>query len=394
MRREDFDEGATGCLVGTISGQLAFVPNPLPPELDLRPLAMALADAVEAVGELNGIGRTLESPYLLIHPLQTKEALTSSSMEGTYSTVDELMLLEAGSEQSGSDDTREVRNYRSALAQGITSLSTLPLCMRTICDAHATLLRDLPPARGHRGRPGELKDQQNWIGARNIEQARFVPPPPMESREALYALESYIQRDDRRSVHPLIDAALIHYQFETIHPFADGNGRVGRILIPVFLVERGFLQQPLLYLSPALEHSKDAYIDLMFEVSRSGDWTRWIEFFLGAIQMSARQTIDVADALFGLRRRYRETFQTARRSALLLRLIDRLFEQPVFKIPQIEAALGITYPSAQKLVETLADEGIVEEVRGTAHPKYFAAREIMRAIDTIGRARPAERTPS
>lgn len=393
MRREDFRASATGRLVPTISGQSAFVPDTLPPALDLHALAMPLADAVEAVGELNGIGRTLENPYLLIRPLQTKEALTSSSMEGTYSTIDELMLLEAGSEGTGSGDTREVRNYGRALAQTIASLNTLPLCLRTICDAHATLLGGLPPARGHRGRPGELKDQQNWIGARTIEQARFIPPPPAESREALFALEGYIQRDDRKSLHPLIDAALIHYQFETIHPFADGNGRVGRIIVPVLLLERGLLHQPLLYLSPFLERRKDDYIDLMFEVSRSGDWTSWIRFFLGAVGSSARQTIEVADRLFVLRRDYRAAFQTARRPALLLRLIDRLFERPIFSIPQVEAALDISYPSAQKNIETLVSAGIVEEVIGTAYPKFFAARDIIRAIEDIGRSvEPGERS--
>lgn len=381
MLRAEFEGSPTGRLVRTIAGQPAFVPASLPPALDLAALAMPLAEASQAIGELNGIGRTLDNPYLLIRPLQTKEALTSSSMEGTYSTIDDLMLLEAGSEQSGGADTREVRNYGRALSEAIASLDSLPLCLRTICNAHSTLLSGLPAGRGHRGRPGELKDQQNWIGSRAIETARFVPPPPSESREAMYALERYIQREDRADLHPLIDAALIHYQFETIHPFADGNGRVGRILVPVLLIERGLLHQPLLYLSPFLERRKDDYIDLMLDVSRSGDWSAWVSFFLGAVAQSAKHAVAVADRLFALRERYRRTFQTSRRSALLLRLIDRLFERPIFSIPQIERELKITYPSAQKNVETLLDAGIVEEIPHTSYPKLFAARELIRAID-------------
>lgn len=255
MKREDFVRSPSGSLVPTERGQWAFVPNPLPPQLDLGPLAETIADAAQALGELNGIGRTLTNPLLLITPLQTREALASSSMEGTYTTIDALMIVEAGGPETDPTlDTREVANYRRALANAVASLSDLPLSIRTLCDAHRTLLQNIARHRGATVRAGDLKILQNFIGARTIEDARFVPPPPREATECLSAMERYIHREDRLGIPVLVDAALIHYQFETIHPFADGNGRVGRMLIPLFLMSRGVMHQPLLYLSPVLEN--------------------------------------------------------------------------------------------------------------------------------------------
>ena len=367
----------------TIDGQAAFVPNPLPGAFDAGQTVTALASASHALGELNGIGRTLENPYLLVTPLQAKEALTSSSMEGTYTTLDDLMLFEAGLDDEGrlAPDTREVRNYSVALRQAIDSLDDLPLCLRTIRNAHATLLAGLQRERGGSIDPGEFRDTQNWIGARAIARARFVPPPPREAKEALYQLESYIQRENRDNLPPLIDAALVHYQFEAIHPFADGNGRVGRILIPIFLMERGVLSRPLLYLSPFFEAHKDEYIDHMYAVSRSGNWVSWIEFFLHGVEQSARRATSTADRLLALRLEYRVRLQKAGRSALLLALVDYVFLRPIFTIPAIAAHLEVTYRAAQKNVEMAASVGVIEEVQNTSHPKYFAARELLNAVN-------------
>jgi Fic family protein len=318
----------------------------------------------------------------LIVPLQAKEALTSSSMEGTYTTLDDLMLFEAGMEDMGrlAPDTREVRNYAAALRQAIESLESLPLCLRTICDTHATLLSGPKSERGGSTPPGNLRDSQNWIGARTIEKARFVPPPPKEAREALYKLESHIQRERDRYPH-LVDAAIIHYQFETIHPFADGNGRVGRILIPILLIERRVLKAPLLYLSPFFEAHKDEYIDRMYEVSRSGEWVPWVRFFLKGVEEEAIRATKTAERLFALRANYRATLQKAGRSALLLAIVDYLFQSPVFTIPSVAAHLDVTYRAAQKNIETVLSVGIVQEVENTSHPKFFAARELLRVVN-------------
>jgi Fic family protein len=379
--RKHFEASPAGHLVPTLHGQWAFVPNDLPPVFDNAPILTRLVSATQALGELNGILRTLPDPYILIQPLQAREALTSSSMEGTYTTVDALLLAEAGYGASGeSSDTREVLNYSLALRNAVRSLDEIPLSLRTIRGAHRDLLKGVTRARGAAIEPGEFKQHQNWIGSASIETARFVPAPPKESYDALCRLELYAQRADRDTTPPLIDAALIHYQFEAIHPFADGNGRVGRILIPVALFERKALLHPALFISPVLERRKDEYIDAMFEVSRSGAWENWLAFFLSVVEETCRETIAIADRLFLLRERYRKALQSAGRSALLLSIVDRLFTRPVFSIPQLADYLGVTYPAAQKNLETVLSLGFVEEVPETAHPKYFAAREIMNTI--------------
>lgn len=383
MVTSELSKSPTGRLVPTIEAQWAFVPDPLPASFDLGDVIVELDSASRALGELNGIGRTLDNPYLLITPLQAKEALTSSSMEGTYTTLDDLMLFEAGLEDDRrlAPDTREVRNYSVALREAIDSLDELPLCVRTIRSAHATLMSGLQRERGGSATPGEFRDGQNWIGARLIERARFVPPPAQEARQALFALEGYLQRETKDDLPSLIDAAITHYQFEAIHPFADGNGRVGRILIPILLQERGVLKRPLLYLSPFFESNKDEYIDRMYEVSRSGDWASWVRFFLKGVQQSAIRATATADRLFAMRSDYRARLQQAGRSALLLAIVDNLFERPVFTIPMVAAHLEVTYRAAQLNIDTIMSVGIVEEVEGTSHPKYFAARELLRAVN-------------
>ena len=374
----------TGTLVPTLGGQWAFDPADLPPSLDLSALASDLADATLALGELNGIGRTLPNPYLLIAPLQAKEALTSSSMEGTYATATQLLLYDAGLDQTATAEAREVSNYARALREAIDSLRTLPLCLRTIRKAHETLLGGLGRGRGGHTGHGEFLGQQNWIGARSIEGARYIPPPPQQARERMHALEGYIQRDDRAGMPALVDAALIHYQFETIHPFLDGNGRVGRILIPLFLFERGTIRQPLLYLSPYLERHKDEYIDRMFEVSRVGDWAGWIGFFLRVVRESCVETVAIADRLLALQASYRAKLSGAGRSSLPLAIVDHLFQHPIVSVPQVQSLLGTTYPSAQKNLWIVEEAGIVEHVEGTSHPRYFRANDILNIISDAG----------
>jgi Fic family protein len=375
-----FQRSPAGRLVPTLNGQFGFVPNPLPPVISSDAILSGLVNATQALGELNGVLRTLADPYLLIQPLQAREALTSSSMEGTFTTVDALLLAEAGFGGAQGNDTREVFNYSIALRNAVSSLEKIPLSLRTIRGVHSDLMRGVTRFRGANVRAGEFKQHQNWIGAAAIEAARFVPTPPSETPDCLSQLELYLHRPDRDRTPALIDAALMHYQFETIHPFADGNGRVGRILIPVMLYERRALTHPALFPSRALEMRKDDYIDRMFEVSRSGDWIGWINFFMEIVAQTCRDTIATADTLMTMRERYRKQLQEAGRSALLLSSVDRLFIHPVFSIPQLAEHLDVTYPAAQKNLNTLRRLGIVEEVNGTSHPKYFAAREILNTI--------------
>ena len=382
MQHADFAASPTGSLVSTEMGQWAFVPKPLPPHgLDYARLARPLSEAAEAIGELNGIGRSVRNPYLLISPLQRREVISSSSMEGTYTTVDALLLAEAGGEESATPDTREVLNYSRALADAIGSLADLPLSLRTLRDAHRTLLDDVGRGRGATVRAGEFKQHQNFIGThgKGIESARFVPPPPQQALECLDALERYWHREED-GIDTLIDSALIHYQFETVHPFADGNGRVGRMLIILHLFMRNKLIQPLLYLSPVFEERKDEYIDRMYAVSRNGDWEGWIVFFLNVMRDSARNTITLAEQILTLQTRYRDELQRNYRSNNLLAVVDYLFEQPVVSIPTLKDRLGVTYHAARKTVETLIAEKILSEIPNKANPRLFAARAIIELI--------------
>lgn len=393
MKREDFAGSPTGRLVPTERGQWAFVPNDLPAaNLDMAALAEPLAQAAQLLGELNGIGRTLADPYLLIRPLQVREAITSSSMEGTYTTLNDLLFLEAGeAEHTRPPDTREVFNYRRALSLAIESLNDLPLSLRTLRDAHGRLLTGVAAHRGASAQAGEFKQHQNFIGAYEIENARFIPPPPRESLESLDKLEKHIQREDRLGIPDLIDSALIHYQFETIHPFADGNGRVGRMLITLHLYMRGVIRQPILYLSPVFERRKDEYIDRLYEVSRRGAWNEWITFFLDVVSEACKKAIGTTDKLVALQKDFRRRLREAGRSANLVTICDHLFRSPVVSIPKVADVLKVQYRSAQLNVDSLVKVGILEEIPGTSNPKFFIAREVR---DIINESIPSHARPS
>jgi Fic family protein len=393
MKREEFSASPTGRLVPTERGQWAFVPHDLPaPDLKMADLAAALAEAAQLLGELNGIGRTLPDPCLLIRPLQVREAITSSSMEGTYTTIDDLLLLEAGeAEHNRTADTREVFNYRRALSNAIESLNGVPLSLRTLREAHRTLLSGVAPHRGANAQAGEFKQHQNFIGAYEIENARFIPPPRQEALAALDKLEKYIQREDRLGIPDLIDSALIHYQFEAIHPFADGNGRVGRMLITLHLFMRRAIRQPILYLSPVFERRKDEYIDRLYNVSRHGAWNEWVSFFLDVVAEACRKAIDTTDSLLALQKDFRNRLRSAGRSANLITICDQLFRSPIVTIPRIADNLKVQYRSAQLNVESLVRVGILKEIAGTSNPKFFIAPEIR---DIINESMPAHARPS
>lgn len=379
MDKNGFADAATGTLIPTIGGRKAFLPAPLPPHIAVDRFLPELTRATQAVGELKGVGRTVPNPLLLVRPLQRREAVSSSSMEGTYTTLTDLFLFEAGaSEAATRGDNREVLNYVRALEGAIDGLASLPISTRLIRDAHRVLLTGVARHRGASVEAGELKRDQNWIGGGGrIESARFVPAPPSETPEALDRLFGFINRQDREA--PLIDAALAHYQFEAIHPFADGNGRVGRMLITLMLIDNGTLPQPLLYMSPYLERHKDRYIDLMYAVSRDGAWEAWIAFFLDAVAESASETIAVVERLQDLQRDYRERFQTARRSALMLRIIDLAFERPVRPVSDFTEALDVSYGGAMNNIRELIAQGVAEEVAGT-YPKLIRFPGVLEAL--------------
>lgn len=386
MNPADFTNPLTGSLVRTIEGQHAFVPAPLPPAIDLASIAVSMAEAMQAVGELKGACRRLQNPYMLVRPLQRQEALTSSAMEGTFTTDDNLLLAEAGMENIKDESTKEVINYIRALNSSIQLLRTLPISHRIIRRAHELLLSGLSSARGAQKRPGEYKKDQNWIGGRAIDAARFVPPPPVETQTCMDQLEAYINRERKPNLipTPLMDLALVHYQLETIHPFADGNGRVGRMLISLMAINSNLLETPILYVSPALEKRKDEYIDLMFGVSARGNWSDWINFFFNIVTVSCRETIEIVDRIINLHENYREKVASSMRTANGIKLVDFLFESPVTTIGEAASKLGVTYPAAKATVDKLVEIGILSEYENI-YPKAFVARGIANAARPVDR---------
>jgi Fic family protein len=377
MNQSDFKNSPSGHLAPTIQNCMAFIPNPLPPNrLDLGSLAKPLEKATLALGELSGIGRTLANPHLLIRPFSRVEAVASSKIEGTVTTLPELLMLEIEADPSKArPDTREVHNYTRALEHGLKRLPNLPVSKRLIQEMHEILLKDVAPARGAHFEPGKFKTDQNWIGARLIQSARFVPPPPKQAITCLNDLEKYIHSDDNLPL--LIKLALIHYQFETIHPFPDGNGRLGRLLIPLLLCERNAISQPLLYLSTHFEKYYSDYINLMFDVSKSGEWEKWVEFFLQGVAVAAGDAIQKSKNLQDLHRKYLERVQSARSSALLAKIVNCLFDIPAMTISITMRELDISYNSTKNNIQKLIDLKILK-IGPDSHPQWYYAEEIMR----------------
>jgi len=383
VQNSDFETSPSGQLVPTLYGQLAFMPNPLPPTLDLGKLALRLGEAGQKLGELKGACRRLINPYILIRPLQRLEAQTSSAMEDTHTTADELVMTEAGIDQAPSHEAREVSNYIKALAHSVSALKTLPISGRLLKQAHEKLLKDVARDRGADKQPGEYARDQNMIGARllrdpaeRLASARFIPPPPARKQEAMAALEAYINRENAPSAGFLIDLALVHYQFETIHPFADGNGRIGRMLLSLMPVAAGILEMPVLYMSPELEDRKADYIDLMYGVSSRGNWEDWIAFFLDTLCRSCERTTRTIDQVLELHERYHREAQAISRSNNIGRLVDMLFETPAVRVSDVVARVGITDAAARNLLRQLTEIGILREAK-IYYPTAWIAAELI-----------------
>jgi Fic family protein len=362
-----------------VSGQKAFVPTALPPVIDLRKVQQVLSEADQKLGELRGIGSYLHNPYLLIRPLQRSEAIASSNIEGTFTSLPELLLLEAGAEDPGrTSDTREVFNYVQALRHGVERLDELPVSNRLILEMHRILLQSLPQARRGHVTAGEFRTSQNFIGRqRDITKARFIPPPPPIHLDCMSDLEKFIHSENYSGFPPLVYLALIHYQFETIHPFPDGNGRVGRLLIPIILKERQIMPQPLLYMSPYFEDNNDHYVDLLLAVSQRGEWLAWIEFFLRGVAVSCAKTIDTIGKIQNLLQDYMQRCQQARSSALLSQIVHALFERPIISVPDAQQLTQTSYRAAKNNLEKLVQYQILTEGRGEFRPKYYFASELI-----------------
>ncbi len=375
MKYEDFTKRSPGNLIPTIHGAKAFVPTPLPPEIDFGNIALSLAEATGKLGELKGACRRLPNPYIFIKPLQRLEAQTSSAMEGTFTTADKLAMAEAGVGSDEENQTAEVANYIFALEQAIEDVKQYPITHRTLKRAHEKLLANVGKMRGEDKLPGEFKREQNMIGGRTLETARFIPPPPRETVECMSDLEKFIN-GDRAAALALIDMALVHYQFETIHPFADGNGRVGRMLISLMAVSRSLLEIPALFLSPALEGVKDEYIERMYRVSAFGEWTEWLNFFFDTVTRTSTNTVVTIDRIIALQEQYKAKASSASTSVNLHKVVDMLFESPVVRPKNVVVNVGITDAAARTLLGKLVEMGILIEV-DSVYPRAWVALELI-----------------
>lgn len=358
----------------------AYVPDPLPPSFAWTvELVAELSDADRALGELAGLGRVLPNPHLLITPFIRREAVLSSQIEGTRASLSDLYAFEAVQLAlfDQLSDVREVHNYVRALEYGLERMATLPLSLRLIRELHGLLMEGV---RGERQAPGEFRLSQNWIGPPNctLKDAVFVPPPVPEMKEALGLLEKYLHAES--GLPPLIRLGLIHYQFEAIHPFLDGNGRVGRLLTTLLLCAWGLLPQPLLYLSAYFEAYRQAYYDHLLAVSQSRAWEAWLRFFLRGVAEQSRDAVSRARLLQQLREEYRERFQGVRAAAGLLQVIDLLLARPILSISQAAKALGVSHQSAGRYVEALQAAGILREITGRARDRVYRADAVLDAI--------------
>ena len=380
MQPDDFTEERAGRLVKSPRDYWAFVPHPLPPKIELNwELASEISAADRGLSELAGIARTLPNPHLLIRPFMSREAVLSSRIEGTQASLSDLFYFEAAHTSPAPDsDVREVRNYVRALEHGLKRLKELPVSMRLLREMHKELMTGVC---GEHVTPGEFRRSQNWIGPANctLNEAKFVPPPPEEMDDTLSDLEKFWHAPSKLPL--VVRLALIHYQFEAIHPFLDGNGRIGRLLLILLLCTENALPQPLLYLSAYFERNRKEYYRLLLAVSREGAWSEWIQFFLRGVAEQAHDAIDRSEKLLSLWQQYRQKLQSARSSALTLRLVDELFRLPYVTIARAQKVLKVTYPSAQLNVKKLVKAGILSEMTGRKYNRMFTASEILKVLE-------------
>ena len=363
----------------------SFLPNPLPPADEAAILAEVprlLSDANHALGQLHDIGRTLPNPDLIVRPYLQREAVLSSRIEGTQTSFFDLVAYEASGQTAALSEAREVSNYVVALETGLRRVDEAGITRELIQDLHRTLLSG---ARGERfGSAGELRTIQNHVGGgADPATAGFVPPPPARVHDDLDALFHYLSAD-KPSVPILVEAAWMHYQFEAIHPFLDGNGRVGRIMIPLLLAQRRQLQHPLLYLSPYFEQRRSAYYDHLYGVSSRSRWLEWLRFFLEGVLTQAHAATELADAILALRERWTDRLETAGATRNAQRLADLVLEYAAVSAKTVELRLGVANPTAYATISTLQSEGILREITGRPRNRIYASDELLSLLRTEG----------
>jgi Fic family protein len=361
-----------GRVVRQPSGYVAFVPAPLPPdpplEIDEQMLTL-VADATLALGRLDGIAENVPDPDFFVAMYVNREAVLSSQIEGTQSTLDDLLAVDIAPGTRGlPDDVEEVVNYVNAMNYGLSRLATLPLSLRLIREIHAELLKG---GRGAHRTPGEFRKTQNWIGPEGapLSQATFVPPPVPAMHEALDNFERFLHSDRRAPL--LMDAGLAHAQFETIHPFLDGNGRVGRLLITFLLVHGGALQRPLLYLSYYFKLRRAEYYDRLMAVRLDGDWEGWLRFFLRGVSETATEARVTAQQIFDLREEHRQLVLDQSIAPNGLNLLALLFRRPLINVALVARELDVSFQTANVLVGRFDELDLLQEITGARRGRIF-----------------------
>lgn len=372
-----------GCLVTNLSGEMAyqsFRPNPLPPEPPIEmsnELIAKLVDANRKLATLDGLSSRIPNMDLFVSMYVRKEALLSSQIEGTQCTLDDI--LNPFAEENTNLNVSDVVNYIRAEEFAIDRLQTLPLCNRLIKETHAVLMEGV---RGQEKNPGEFRYSQNWIGGQGstLRNARYIPPNPEDMVNAMSDLEKYMNGED--SLDPLIQAALIHYQFETTHPFLDGNGRVGRLLITLFLMEKKILFAPSLYISYFLKMNRVEYYDRMTQVRKTGDYEQWVLFFLQALSDSAEDAIQTIDVLTEIHNRNTQKFDgmTNRQRTNARNFLIYLEKNPIIDIQKTAIALNLSYNTVAKNVASFVDNGILQQTEKSGRSKIYSYMEYLAVL--------------
>jgi Fic family protein len=363
----------------------AFVPAPLPPGgpplmLDTS-LAQSLNAAMTALGQLSVAAEMVSSPEWFLYGFIRKEALITSQIEGTQATLQDVLVFEAGQKAQRPDDVQEVCNYVAALNYARREIARprgLPLCTRLLCEAHRRLMRG---ARGSDKQPGEIRQSQNWIGGSRPGNARFVPPPPGEVAEAMSALQKWIHATD--PLPPLIRAGLAHVQFETIHPFLDGNGRIGRLLIALLVEHWGLLKSPLLYLSVAFKRHRQEYYQRLSAVRTDGDWEGWTRYFLDCVREAADDGVSAAQRLFTLISKDRKRLANHPSATVpAIRLFDQLPGHPIITLASAIKLLKVSKPTASKAIHALEQAHILRETTGRLRDRVYAYHAYLSVLTT------------
>lgn len=359
-----------------------YIPEALPlTSIDQSQLISLVGEANAALARYDGLLMAMVNPAVMLSPLTNQEAVLSSKIEGTQATVEEVLEHEAGQEydEHKSNDIHEILNYRKALILAKESISERPVRLSLIRELHRILMDSV---RGQEKTPGEFRKEQNWIGAYNckIEQATFVPPSPLQLMDHLQAWESYLEIND---IDPIIQTAIVHAQFELIHPFKDGNGRIGRLLIPLFLYSKDRLSSPMFYLSQYLEQHREEYYARLRAISQNNEWTNWISFFLRAVIAQASQNTQTLKQIMSLYEATKKQISELTRSPHSAQLVDALFDKPIFTTADIAQRANIPKPTVHKLINTLLEEGVLDTVREAAgrRPAILTFAELLNILE-------------